>query len=139
MANWQEVELHGPEFLKIHLQNPESARHLIRAYQPAAITVGEEIYTRSLVVSPERLVTDWPPSRFVDLNAEHIEVLLTLSPELILIGTGLSQRFPSPGILQSVVRMGIGYEIMDTGAACRTYNVLAGEGRNVVAGLIVEP
>jgi uncharacterized protein len=68
----------------------------------------------------------------------HIESLLALAPELVLIGTGQKQKFPGASILQPLIHAQIGYEIMDTGAACRTYNVLAGEGRKIVAGLILQ-
>lgn len=124
--------------MKIHLQDPTSSRNLIRAHQPSAITVGEVTYTTSLIISPELLLPDWAPTTFADLEREHIESLLELAPELVLIGTGRTQRFPGAGLLQPLIRAQVGYEIMDTGAACRTYNVLAGEGRKIVAGLIVQ-
>ena len=124
--------------MKIHLQDPSSSPNLIRAHQPAAITVGEVVYTASLIISPDVLLPDWSPATFTELEAAHIESLLQLSPELVLIGTGRRQQFPSPEILRPLIRAQVGYEIMDTGAACRTYNVLMAEGREIVAGLIVQ-
>lgn len=124
--------------MKIHLQDPTSSRNLIRAHQPTAITVGEVVYTTSLIISPDVLLPDWSPANFAELETMHIEALLDLAPELVLIGTGIKQQFPALAVLQPLIRAQVGYEIMDTGAACRTYNVLAGEGRKIVAGLILQ-
>lgn len=65
-------------------------------------------------------------------------MILEMQPEVVLIGTGHSLRFPEPHLLAPVIRQGLGYEVMDTQAACRTYNILANESRNVVAALLIE-
>ena len=84
----------------------------------------------------DAIIDDWPPRTFADLAVQHIQVLLNLEPEIILLGTGSSLRFPDNDILQPVYSGHIGLEIMDTGAACRAYNFLSAEGRKVIAALL---
>src|SRR3989344_818958 len=105
--------------------------YAISAYEPGRVTVNQTVYTRSLIVSPQRLIADWTPRLLSALASEHLAELLALAPEVVLIGTGRTLRFPRPSVLAGLVSAGIGHEIMDTGAACRTYNVLMGEGRRV--------
>jgi len=80
---------------------------------------------------------DWPPQRFEDLDSSHFDMLAELQPEFVLFGSGARLRFPSPALTASLLNQGIGIEAMDTGAACRTYNVLIAEGRNVAAALLM--
>lgn len=122
--------------MKIHLESG-AGQYAIRRYAPGEVTVNETTFTASMIVTPKRLISDWPPGNFDDLAASHIEMLARLEPEVVLIGTGLRLRFPLPGLFESLMRARIGYEIMDTGAACRTYNILMGERRRVVAGLLM--
>lgn len=123
--------------MKIHLLEDDIPRHLIRAHTDTSVAIGESTYTSSLIVSPSRLVTDWEPHTAEALTAAHLRFLIDLDPELVLIGTGLRQQFPPAAVLRPLIAENIGYEIMDTGAACRTYNILVAEGRTVVAGLII--
>jgi uncharacterized protein len=90
-----------------------------------------------MVVLPDRVVTDWNVPTLESLTPENIAVLVELKPELVLLGTGELLRFPDPKLLAGLMVEGIGAEVMDTQAACRTYNILAGEGRNVAAALII--
>ena len=94
-------------------------------------------YESSLVVLPDRIVEDWNVQTFDALTQDNISALALLKPELVLLGTGEVLRFPDSKLLASLVAAGIGAEIMDTRAACRTYNILAEEGRNVAAALII--
>jgi uncharacterized protein len=89
----------------------------------------------SCLLSADRLVDDWPPQRLSELKAEHLLPIDALRPELLLIGSGPTMRFPDAEQLSALVKLGIGHEVMDTAAACRTYNVLVSEGRKVVAAL----
>jgi uncharacterized protein len=89
----------------------------------------------SCLLSPAKLVDEWPPQRLDELAEVHMAAIQELTPELLLIGSGAKIRFPSPRQLAALVKLGIGYEVMDTAAACRTFNVLAAEGRRVVAVL----
>gem|GEM_PF-740563 len=78
----------------------------------------------------------WPPADFATLTAEHLAALLAHEPEVVLLGTGSRLRFPPPEVLQPLQAAGIGFEVMDTPAACRTFNILAGEERLVIAALL---
>ena len=91
----------------------------------------------SLVVSGERLVTDWPATSIDALTADHLAAILELGPEIVLLGSGAAFRFAEAALLAPLCQAGIGVEVMDTPAACRTYNILLGEGRNVVAALVI--
>ena len=85
----------------------------------------------------ERL--QWHCTQFEDLGARHFEEIAALRPELVIFGSGSRLRFAPPAFLNSLMSLRIGLETMDTLAACRTYNILAGEGRHVIAALIIEP
>ncbi len=110
---------------------------LISTYEPGHIRVGGSSYRSSLIVAPNRVLDHWRPE-----SAEHIEPadftpVLALEPEIVILGTGSSQVFPDPAVYALAINRGVGLEIMDTGAACRTYNVLMSEDRRVVAALIM--
>lgn len=111
--------------------------NIIRAYAPGEIRINTGIYNQSLVISASVLHTNWPLDDITALEESHIELILEQEPELILLGTGARLVFPSTERLRPMIEHGVGYEIMDTAAACRTYNVLVAEGRHVVAGLII--
>ncbi|WP_435102222.1 Mth938-like domain-containing protein [Arhodomonas sp. AD133] len=119
-------------------QETGDATYRVRAYEAGRIHVNEASYDTSLLLAPNTLITDWPPERFEDLDAEHIDAVLALEPEVVLLGTGDRQRFPSRAIMLAVLERGIGIEVMDTQAACRTYNILMAEGRHVAAALLLE-
>ncbi len=112
--------------------------YLIQAYDIDRVRIAGHDYLVSLAVSARQIVPDWGPTGVADLRPEHLDALLTLEPQVILLGTGRRQRFPDARIYSAVLARGIGVEIMDTGAACRTYNILVGEGRPVAAGLILD-
>jgi uncharacterized protein len=122
--------------MKIHLESG-LGQNLIRAYAPSRITINEEVYTTSLIVTPRQVVTEWPPARFADLLAGHFEMIVPLRPEVVILGTGARLQFPAPSLTRSLVEAGIGLEVMDTGAACRTFNFLMSDGRRVVAALLM--
>ena len=103
-----------------------------------AVLIGETCYTKSLIVSPKHVVSHWPPQHSDQLTIDDLEMIIALEPELILVGTGNALRFPDSIILKGVIRAGIGIDFMDSRAVCRTYNILAAEGRQVVAGIIIE-
>lgn len=109
----------------------------IRAYAPGQVTINQTIYTRSLIVTPQRVIADWPPLTFAELDEAHFEVLAGLRPEVVILGTGARLRFPKPASLRALVEVNVGVEVMDTGAACRTYNILMGDGRRVAAALLM--
>lgn len=118
-------------------EDDNAGQYRIRAYAVGQVTVNDEVLTRSLVVSAEHLIRDWAPQSFEDLNAEHLHAATLLDPEILLIGTGARQRLPHPRLLADLQARGIGVEVMDTASACRTYNILSGESRRVVAALLM--
>ena len=112
--------------------------NLVRAYSRSELRIGEERVRSSCIVSAERLITDWPPARFDALQAEHLEAIFDLEPEVVLLGTGERQRFPPADIRAAFPARRMGLEVMDLGAACRTYNILVQEERHAVAALFLE-
>jgi uncharacterized protein len=122
--------------MKISLDAP-GARNVVTAYASGAIRIGGRTYERSLILTATSVVEDWRPTRIEDLVAADLEPLLELKPEVLLVGSGARQGFPAREALARLYDARIGFEIMDTGAACRTYNLLVAEGRDVAAALIV--
>ncbi len=127
--------------MKLHLSSAPEL-HLIAAYGEGFVHVrGNERQwqlTASLILLPDAVQPDWPVPAFDQLRREHLAGLLEHRPELVLLGTGNRHRFPHPALLADLIAAGIGLEAMNTGAACRTYNILAAEGRRVAAALIIE-
>lgn len=109
----------------------------IRRYEPGCIVVDDRELTTSFTLFGDRLDTDWPPARPGELATAHLDALLAYDPELILIGTGRRLQHPGVEMLGYVMGRGVGFELMDTGSACRTYNILVGEGRRVAAGFLM--
>ena len=122
--------------MKFEREQPDG-RNAFTGYGEGYVEVNRRRHQASLVVSGERLITDWPVADVEALAADHMAAIVALAPEVVLLGTGAKLRFPSPALLAPLYKAGIGVEVMDTPAACRTYNILQGEGRNVVAALIV--
>jgi len=122
--------------MRIDLETGEQS-NLIRTYAPGRIAVHDTVYHASLIVLPQRIIADWPPQTFEELTVDHMQVLADLDCEVILLGTGRRLRFPPTTLLTPIAAASIGIEIMDTGAACRTYNILMGEGRRVAAALMM--
>ncbi len=122
------------------LQPDKSNSLTINAYGPGWIEVNGEKFTHSLMVSslPGASPDTWPVTRFEDLKAQDFDLLTHSGAELVIFGSGQRLRFPQPAWLVSLMDRGVGLETMDTAAACRTYNILASEGRKVVALLLLE-
>ena len=123
--------------MKLHA-DPHSGQHVVTGLGPGWVAVDGRRYERSLLLLPDRIDADWGPEMADALTEAHVAVLAALMGKVLLLGTGSRQRFPAASLLRPLVEAGIGVEVMDTGAACRTYNVLAAEGRDVAAALIVE-
>lgn len=124
--------------MKMIRENGDALAYRIQGYAPGRITVNEWVIETSAIVTPDKLLRDWPPSHFEDLNRTHMDAIIELAPEIVLLGTGQRQQFPSRNIMLSLLERGIGLEVMDTPSACRTYNILMPEGRRVVAALIIQ-
>ncbi|WP_101047752.1 Mth938-like domain-containing protein [Macromonas nakdongensis] len=111
----------------------------ITAHGPGWVAVNGQRHERSVVVSSQGRLSDWVCASAAELTAEHFARLAEDGPELVIYGSGARLRFPAPALLRPLIEKGIGVETMDTMAAARTYNILAGEGRRVVVALLVEP
>ena len=123
--------------MKFQLESA-TALNSFTGYGDGYVMVNGRRIERSVVVLPERILSDWPVERFDDLALEHFAALAGLGREIVLLGTGRSLRFPRPELLQPLIRAGIGVEVMDIQAACRTYNILMAEERKVAAALLFE-
>ena len=123
--------------MKFTLQAPSSS-NLVQACTEEEIIVRDHVIRGSVILTAAEIVFDWPPTSIEDLIPHHLQAVLQLKPDVILLGTGKRQVFPDAEVLAAVRTAGVGLEVMDTRAACRTYNVLVQEGRSVAAALIVE-
>jgi len=112
-----------------------AGRNVVTAYGDDYVAVNGERHRSSMVLLPDR-VLDWEPESFEALAPEHFAALLELGVEIVLLGTGPKQRFPHPRLTAALSRAGIGVEVMDLQAACRTYNILVAEERKVAAALL---
>ena len=122
--------------MKFERDSPDG-RNSFTGYGEGYVQVSGQRHVASLVVAGDRVIADWPAASVEALRADHFAAILELAPEIVLLGTGAALRFPDAALLAPLYRSGIGVEVMDTPAACRTYNILLAEGRNVVAALIV--
>ncbi len=122
--------------MKLHL-TPAHGIHLITARGTGFIEVNRVRHTTSLLLMADS-VRAWAISDIASLTREAVAELVALRPELVLIGSGERHQFPAPDSYRGLLEAGIGVEIMSTDAACRTYNFLASEGRQVLAALIIE-
>jgi uncharacterized protein len=122
--------------MKLHLTKADGL-NLIGAYEDDSVRINGQEYAGNLVVMPEQLLPDWTQATSETLAADDLRPLLDLDVEVILLGTGPRLRFPPPELLRPFLQKGIGIEVMDRPAACRTYNLLASEGRKVAAALLV--
>lgn len=122
--------------MKLHPDKLEGM--IISGHGPGWIAVNGERKLGSILVDSHGHCHDWPCSRFEELTEDHFAQLADIGGELIVFGSGARLRFPQPVWLRSLMARRMGLETMDTAAACRTYNILASEGRHVVAALLLE-
>jgi uncharacterized protein len=123
--------------MKFTLEGNPNA-NLIRSYSPDEIRVGEHSIRSSCIIMADALITNWPPATLDELTVNHLEPILELRPELVVLGTGARQRFAPAAIREVFAKRSIGIESMDLGAACRTFNVLVQEDRRVAAALFLK-
>jgi uncharacterized protein len=121
--------------MEFNLEIPQN-QFFIRSISEKGIHVNQEIYDHAFVISAQGIIPEWHVKSVDDIDAASLRVLFELQPEVILIGTGKIQAFLPPEIQAHFFRRNIGFETMTTDAACRTYNVLSAEGRQVVAALL---
>jgi uncharacterized protein len=121
--------------MQISLDSNRGA-YYVRSYQTGEFKINDQIYNSSLILTSDQLI-QWAPQNLAELTTEYLMMLIELKPEVAILGTGEKLIFPDRELLKIFYQHKIGIEVMDTNAACRTYNVLTSEGRNVVAGLLV--
>ena len=124
--------------MDLSLERPEGYLFIRRVGERSITVVDRELFA-SFLLAPDRLIEDWSVNDVAALDESAGDAVRALQPEVVLLGTGTRQRFPSPAFLASFLRHGIGVEVMDNAAAARTYDLLAGEGRRVVAAFILPP
>lgn len=118
-------------------QEETAGKLVIQAYAEGQVLVNGVSYRESLILTPTDVVSGWRPDSFSELSEADFQALIELGPELILLGTGATHRFPHPSLTRGIMARRIGLESMDTAAACRTYNILMAEGRRVAAALFM--
>jgi uncharacterized protein len=129
------IRSYGPGYVEFSVPTyPEEAVELLK--EGLRQDEGRQKISQSVIVLPNQL-QGWPPGSFLELEEFHFQSLLDLEPEIVLIGTGDRLHFPAPYLVEPLLRHQIGVEFMNTAAACRTYNILVGEGRRVVAALLM--
>lgn len=114
-----------------------TASHLIKAYGAGSIQINETVYHRDLIVMPESIEPEWASAPITELTTDHFAAVQAYAPEILLLGTGETQIFPPARLMAELGRQGMCLEVMDTAAACRTYNVLMSEDRRVAAALMM--
>lgn len=122
--------------MHIHHDLPDF-RYVLRGVTAAGVAVNERVLGRSFIITPQQLLEDWPVRESVALEVADLAALLALQPALIVLGTGSRLRFPAQAVSAAALTRGIGIEAMDNAAAARTFNLLASEGRKVVAGFVL--
>lgn len=114
-----------------------SAKYQIRAYKPGFLQINETIFTHSVILTADKVIENWAPQLIEELTPDALQAAAALKPDILLIGTGSQLVFLAPTIYGELINQGIGVEIMDTRAACRTFNALTSENRRVAAALII--
>ena len=122
--------------MKLHLNNTVGL-NAITGHGDGSVSVNNQPIHHALIVTPDKIIDPWQIADLSTLSVIDFAHLLDLKPELVIFGSGKTFRFPDPRIMAAFAQARTGFEVMDTAAACRTYNVLAGEGRNVAAALLV--
>ena len=111
--------------------------HRFTSYGPASVTINEVDYRQSLVLTANEIHCPWSVLTLEDLSPENLAPIFATNPEVVLLGTGEQQRFPSAKTFALFGEQGIGLEVMDNGALCRTFNILVAEDRAVTAAVIL--
>ncbi|MBO69114.1 MAG: hypothetical protein CL398_12500 [Acidiferrobacteraceae bacterium] len=122
--------------MELQLENSPKG-HFIRSISDTHIIVGKEAYSHSFIITPALIIPNWRPLSAASITSYDIDEILTLKSEIVIIGTGVKFATIDPSILSRSIELGLSIELMDTRAACRTYNLLASEDRSIAAGIIM--
>ena len=110
---------------------------VIHSFSTGDLRVNDQRITSHVILTPREIISDWSPPPIDQLTVADFRAALDQDPEVVLFGTGPTQRFPGTSLMAAIMQQGVGFEVMDTGAACRTFNILVAENRRVVAALLV--
>ena len=119
------------------IEEENSGRYVIRHYTTHSVTINQTEFHRSLIVTSDKIITDWRPQTLSELTIHDMETFVVLSPDLVLLGVGEKQQFVDNAVLQPLFKKRIGVEVMTVAAACRTFTVIAAENRPVALGLLL--
>lgn len=122
--------------MELNLERPRDYLFVRRA-DARSVTIVDRPFTDSIILARDKVIDDWGVSDIAAMTPEHAEPILALQPDVVLLGTGARQRFPSQEVLAAFLQRGVGIEVMDNAAAARTWDILASEGRNVVAAFVL--
>lgn len=122
--------------MKLHLSEHEGL-NIFSGYGEGFVTINQVRYEHNLIVLPDHIIENWQVENIEQLKTVHFDCLRSFQPEIVLLGTGATLRFPDPKLMKAMISSGVGLEVMDTQASCRTYNILTAEGRRVAAALII--
>jgi uncharacterized protein len=122
----------------IILEDKSDAEYQIQGYEHNKIIINQIAYTRSVIIGPHLLITDWEPQSLEELVLPHLEKVIEQKPEIVLLGTGEHFKMPPSEIITFFHARHIGIECMNTGAICRTYTALISEGRNLIAAILIK-
>lgn len=123
--------------MKFHLSGTPGL-NIFTAHGAGYVQVNDQRFEHPVIVTPEAVIQNWPARSFATLSEADFSHILLLQPEVLLLGTGSQHRFAHPQLYRALTNAGIGVEFMNTPAACRTFNILSGEDRKVVAGILFE-
>ena len=124
--------------MKLERNADDPGVNVIRSYAAGEVRIGERLIRESCLVTAERIETGWTVRAVAELTVADLEPIFALRPQVVVLGTGPTQQFPSAAVRGAFAQRRIGLEVMDLGAACRTFNVLVQEGRNVAAALLLQ-
>jgi len=123
--------------MKIELDNYAHGRNRIKSYSAGCVVISDKVFNSNLILSPDTIIDDRLPDNVTQLKLDDLDQIIGLDPEVVLLGTGAVLQFPEQAIMAFFNSRKVGFEVMDTGAACRAYNVLMVEDRRVVAALFM--
>ena len=122
--------------MELNLERPRDYLFVRRADAHTVVVV-DRPFTASIILTRDKVLDDWAVADVAAMTPEHVQPIVALKPDVVLLGTGARQRFPSQAVLAAFLQRGVGVEVMDNAAAARTWDILASEGRNVVAAFIL--
>lgn len=122
--------------MELNLERPRDFLFVRRA-DARTVMIVDRSFTTSIILARDRVIDDWSIADVKAMTPDHVEPIVALAPDVVLLGTGARQQFPSQAVLAAFLQRGVGVEVMDNAAAARTWDILASEGRNVVAAFIL--